>query len=165
VTSEGICPVCDGQMPSRDRTRGGRKARYCSGACKAKAYRARQQAGESPSADTPPLPAGARHARALEIRQQIGELAGILADAASGQQALFASPGTTRRTRPADAARTLRRLITELTMLATAAAVTKRVTLRRPPAETPQATPLFDEPSVTGNDTGADTVAQVIAHR
>jgi hypothetical protein len=32
-------------MPDRDRSRGGRRARYCSGACKAKAYRDRQQAG------------------------------------------------------------------------------------------------------------------------
>jgi hypothetical protein len=36
------------------------------------------------------------------------------------RQALFASPGTTRRTRPAGAARIRHRLITELTTLATA---------------------------------------------
>jgi hypothetical protein len=47
-------------------------------------------------------------------------------DTASGQQALFASPGTTRRTRPAGAARILHRLITGLTMPVTATTVTKR---------------------------------------
>jgi hypothetical protein len=146
VSTADRCPVCDGQMPARDRARGGRKARYCSGACKAKAYRDRQQAGDSPGADTPPLTAAARHARAVEIRHQVSELAGILADTASGQQALFASPGTARRARPADTARTLHRLVSELAALA-AATVTKRVTLRRPPTGTPQTSPLFDAPA------------------
>jgi hypothetical protein len=129
-------------MSARDRARGGRKARYCSGACKAKAYHARQQASEPPAAGTPPLTAAARHARAPEIRQQVSELAGTLANIASGQQSLFASLDTTRRARPADTARTLHRLITELATLATA---TKRVTLRRVPAGTPQTSPLFDD--------------------
>jgi hypothetical protein len=142
------CPVCGRQLPARDRPHGGRMPRYCSGACKAKAYRARRQAGEPSGTDRPPLPAAARHARAVEIRQQISELAGTLADTASGQQALFASPGTTRRARPAGTARTLHRLITELTTLATAAAATKRVTLHRTPPRTPQTTPLFDEPGI-----------------
>jgi hypothetical protein len=94
-------------MPDRDRSRGGRRARYCSGACKAKAYRDRQQAGGTAAPNGPPLPAGARHARAVEIRQQVSELTGALADTASGQQALFTSPGTPRLGRPAQAARTL----------------------------------------------------------
>jgi hypothetical protein len=128
-------------MPDRDRSRGGRKARYCSGACKAKAYRDRQQADDSAVPDGPPLPAAARHARAVEIRQQVTELAGILADTASGQQALFTSPGTARRTRPAEAARVLHRLIAELATLATATAVTKR----RPQERAPQTSPLFDD--------------------
>ena len=69
----------------------------------AKAYRVRRQAGGPPDTDRPPLTPAARHARAVEIRQQVSELAGALADTASGQQELFASPGTTRRTRPAEA--------------------------------------------------------------
>ena len=68
-----------------------------------------------------------------------------MADTASGQQALFASPGTTRRARPADTARTLHHLVTELAALATAATVTKRVTIRRATDRTPQTTPLFGE--------------------
>jgi hypothetical protein len=94
ITVEPRCPACDGQMPDRDRGRGGRKARYCSGACRAKAYRARRQAGGFAASDSPPLPAAARHARAVEIRQQASDLIGTLADTASGQQALFASPGS-----------------------------------------------------------------------
>jgi hypothetical protein len=82
----------------------------------------------------------ARHARAVEIRQQVSGLAGGLADTAIGQQALFASPGTTRRTRAAEAARILHRLITQLTMLATATTVTKR----RAPDGAPQTSPLSE---------------------
>ncbi len=72
---------------------------------------------ERASAAEPALPStGARHARATGIRQQISELtAALAADAASGQQALFASPRTARRTRPADTAAALHRLIAELT--------------------------------------------------
>ncbi|MGH3199790.1 MAG: hypothetical protein ACRDOH_06155 [Streptosporangiaceae bacterium] len=94
MTGGTRCPACGSQLPRRDRSHGGRKARYCSGACKAKAYRARQQAGGPPATDKAPLPSAARHARAVEIRQQVSELTGIMADTASGQQALFASPGT-----------------------------------------------------------------------
>jgi hypothetical protein len=147
VTTTARCPVCDGQLPARDRPHGGRKARYCSGACKAKAYRARRQADEPAGTDGTPLPPGARHARAVEIRQRISELAGALADTASGQQALFASPGTTRRTRPAEAARILHRLITELTMLATAAK-------RRAPDGAPQTSPLFEEAGLSAANDG-----------
>jgi hypothetical protein len=125
----GACPACGGQVPDRDRSRGGRPARYCSGACKAKAYRDRQQAG---GPEPPPLPPATRHARAVEIRQQASDLIAALADTASGQQALFATPASARRARPAEAARTLHRLITELAALAAAAAVTKRATKRRP---------------------------------
>jgi len=146
MTPGTCCPACGRQLPARDRSHGGRTPRYCSGACKAKAYRTRRQAGNPPDTDTPPLPAAARHARAIEIRQQIGELAGTLADTASGQQALFAPRDTTRRARPADTARALHQLIAELTTLAAAATVTKPVTLHRAPDRTPQTTPLFGEP-------------------
>jgi hypothetical protein len=144
MTTAARCPVCGEQLPARDRTRSGRKPRYCSGACKAKAYRARQQAGEPPATEPGPLPPGARHARAIEIRHQVGELAGILADTASGQQALFATPGTARRARPAETGRALHRLVTELTMLAATATDPKRATKRHQPAGAPQA-PLFGE--------------------
>jgi hypothetical protein len=139
------CPVCDEPVPARDRPNGGRKARYCSGAGKARAYRARQQASELPAPDGPPLAAAARHARAVEIRQQVSELTGTLADTASGQQALFVTPGAARCPRPAETARVLHRLIGELTMLATAAAVTKRATKRRTPGGTPRISPLFGD--------------------
>ena len=149
MTDGSRCPVCDAQLPPRDRPRGGRKARYCSGACKAKAYRARQQA-DGPPPDTPPDTPAARHARVIEIRQQVSELTGIMADTASGQLALFASPGAARRRiRPAETARALHRLIAELTALAVAATVTERVTKRQAPGGTTPTTPLFDE---GGND-------------
>jgi hypothetical protein len=148
VTAAARCPVCDVQMPDRDRSRGGRKARDCSGACKAKAYRDRQQAVDSAVPDGPPFPTGARHARAVEIRQQASNLIGTLADTASGQQALFATPGAARRTRRAETARILHRLITELATLATATAVTKR----RPPERAPQTSPLFDDGDPTVHD-------------
>jgi hypothetical protein len=74
-----------------------------------------------------------------------------MADTASGQQALFTSPGTARRrTRPAETARTLHRLIAELTALAVAATVTERVTIPRAPGATTQTMPLFDEASNDG---------------
>ncbi len=75
-----------------------------------------------------------------------------MADTASGQQALFASPGAARRMRPSDTAAALHRLIAELAVLATAATVTKRVTLRRSPAGTTGTAPLFDEPGTQRND-------------
>jgi len=149
MTDAAGCPVCGGQLPGRDRSRGGRTARYCSGACKAKAYRTRQKASEPAAQDSTPLPEGARHARAVEIRQQASDLIGTLADTASGQQALFATPGPARRAQPADVGRTLHHLIAELTTLAATAAVTKRATKRRPPSGTPQA-PLFDAPGPNG---------------
>jgi hypothetical protein len=135
------CPTCDEPLPERDRSRGGRKARYCSGACKARAYRARQQDGSPEASGRPPLPEGARHARAAEIRQQASDLLTALADTASGQQALFTPAGTTRRTQPTEAARFLHRLVAELATLAAAAAVTKRATKRR----APETLPLFHE--------------------
>jgi len=144
VTGDARCPVCGRQLPGRDRPHGGRKARYCSGACKAKAYRTRQQAGQSASTQ-PASPAG-RHARVIEIRQQVGELVSDMADTASGQQALFASPGTARRrARPAETARTLHQLITELAALAVAATVTERITIRQAQDGTTRTMPLFDE--------------------
>jgi hypothetical protein len=57
----------------------------------------------------------------------------------------FHSPGTARLARPAETARALHQLITELTTLATATTVTKRVTIRRTTDGTPQASPLFEE--------------------
>jgi len=147
VTGDARCPACGRQIPGRGRPHGGRKARYCSGACKAKAYRARQQAGEPPQ-DLPPASPAARHARAIEIRQQVSELVSTMADTASGQQALFASPGTARRRiRPAETARTLHRLIDELAALATHATVTERVTIRQIPGGTAQTMPLPGESS------------------
>jgi hypothetical protein len=100
------CPACGEQMPDRDHSRGGRKARYCSGACKARADRTRQQAGSPAVSDKPPLP---------------------------------------------ETVRTLHRLIAELATFASSATVTKRVTLRRAPAGTPQATLLFGETPLAGN--------------
>jgi len=144
VTGDARCPVCGRQLPDRDRPHGGRKARYCSGACKAKAYRARQQAGQP--ASTQPVSAAGRHARVIEIRQQVGELVSDMADTASGQQALFASPGTARRpARPAETARTLHRLIDELAALAVAATVTERITIRQAQGRTTRTMSLFDE--------------------
>jgi hypothetical protein len=149
VTSDASCPVCGRRLAAIDRPHGGRRPRYCSGACKAKAYRARQQAGGSPS-DTPPAPPSARHARAVEIRQQVSELVGIMADTASGQQALFPPPAATRRrVRPAETARTLHRLIAELTALAVAGTVTERVTKRQASGGAKRTTSMFDE---GGND-------------
>jgi len=150
MNQAGRCPACGSLLPGRDSQRGGRKLRYCSAACKAKAYRDRQRSGTRADDMEPPLPptAAARHARATEIRRQISELTATMADTASGQQALFASQGTTRRARPADTARTLHQLIAELATLATAATVTERVTFRRAPAEMPQTSPLFDEPGI-----------------
>ena len=142
----GRCPTCGGQMPDRDRGRGGRPARYCSGACKAKAYRDRQRAGSPAAPDGPPLPAAARHARAVEIRQQASDLIATLADTASGQQALFTTPSSARQPRPAAIARTLHRLVTELAKLAAASTVTKHATKRRP-AEDP---PLFGDAEPDG---------------
>ncbi|MBO0805853.1 MAG: hypothetical protein J2P25_22625 [Nocardiopsaceae bacterium] len=145
MTAPARCPVCDRQLLPSGRPHGGRRPRYCSDACKAKAYRARQQSGQPATAEPEPLPPGARHARAVEIRQQASELTGALADTASGQQALFDAPGTARRPRPAETARTLHLLITELTTLAATAIVTKHATKRRAPADTPQTPPLFDD--------------------
>ncbi len=137
----GHCPACGGQMPDRDRNRGGRPARYCSGACKAKAYRDRRQAGSPAAPGSPPPPAAARHARAVEIRQQASDLIATLADTASGQQALFTTPSTARRPRPATIARTLHLLVTELAALAAASTVTKHAT-KHSPAEDSS---LFDD--------------------
>jgi hypothetical protein len=144
------CPACGRLLPGRNRQRGGRKPRYCSGACKARAYRDRQRSGMRAGDAEPPLPptAAARHARATEIRRQVGELTAAMADTASGQQALFASPGTARRMRLAGDGAVLHRLIAELAALATAATVTKHVTLRRAPAGTTETAPLFDKPGI-----------------
>lgn len=148
MTPGARCPVCGQQLPGRDRLRGGRKLRYCSAACKAKAYRARQRSGERATAAEPALPstAAARYARATGIRQQVSELTAALADTASGQQELFASPRTAHRTRPADTAAALHQLITELAALAAAAAAPARRTIPRAATGTPQTAPLFQEP-------------------
>jgi hypothetical protein len=152
MTPGARCPVCGQQLPGRDRLRGGRKLRYCSGACKAKAYRARHRSGERASAAEPALPstAAARYARATGIRQQISELTAALADTASGQQALFASPPAARRTRPADTAAALHRHIAELAALAAAAAVPARRAIPHAATGTPQTAPLFQEPGTPG---------------
>jgi hypothetical protein len=106
-----------------------------------------------PGAGGPPLSAAVRHARAIEIRQQISQLAAILADTASGQQELFASPGTARAARPAETAQALHHLITELAALAATMTVTKRVTLAGAPAQMPQTAPLFGHPGNPHKDT------------
>ena len=148
VSSGPQCAACGAQLPGRDRARGGRNARYCSGACKAKAYRARRNAGEPADAGGPPISAAVRYARATEIRQQIIQLTANLADTASGQQELFASPGTARSARPAETAQALHQLITELAALAVAAAtVTKRVTFPVTPARARQTALLFGHPA------------------
>jgi hypothetical protein len=90
-----------------------------------------------------PLSPAARHARAVEIRRQVSELAGTLADTASGQRALFAPPRAARRARPAEADRALDRLIAELAALAASATATKPPTA---PTAT-QAPTLFDDTS------------------
>jgi hypothetical protein len=139
------CPACGQQLPGHDQRRTGRKPRYCSNACKAKAYRDRQHSGEHASAAGSPLPSCAadRYARTIEIRQQISDLTTAMAETASGQQALFASPSTPRRIRPAETAEALHRLVTELAALAVVAPAQTRRTRARPGAETP---PLFGEP-------------------
>ncbi len=101
MTPGARCPVCGQQLPGRDRLRGGRKLRYCSAACKAKAYRARQHSGERASAAEPALPstAAARHARVTGIRQQISELTAALADAATVRVPAHRAPHAPRRYR------------------------------------------------------------------
>jgi len=79
------------------------------------------------------------------IRQQISEMTAILADTASGQQALFALPRNTRRPRPAATRAELHQLITELAVLAADAVAQARRAARRPAATAPQTAPLFDE--------------------
>lgn len=133
-TAAAPCLACGEPLPTHDPGRAGRKARYCSGACKARAYRARRQPSGPAGLS---LPAGARYARAAEIRQQASDLIASLADTASGQQALFTTARTTRQAQPAQTARTLHRLVTELAALATAAALTKRATKHRPPETSP----------------------------
>jgi hypothetical protein len=148
VSSGPQCAACGAQLPGRDRARGGRNARYCSGACKAKAYRVRRNAGKPADADGPPISAAVRYARATKIRQEIIQLTANLADTASGQQELFASPGTARSARPAETAQALHQLITELAALAAAAAtVTKRVTFPVTPARARQTALLFGHPA------------------
>ena len=95
-----------------------------------------------PPSPAQPVPPAGRHARAVEIRQQVSELVGIMADAASGQQALFASPGAARRrSPPAETARTLHCLIAELAALAAAATATERVTIHQAPGGATQTSP------------------------
>jgi hypothetical protein len=115
------CLLCGAPLPGQIRPRGGRNLRYCSDACKARAYRARQLTAlaEAPAV-TLPSTASARYARAIEVHREISELVTALADTASGQQVLFL-PGPGRK--PARVtAKKLHRLIGELTILAAAAA-------------------------------------------
>ena len=141
------CPVCGGQMPDRDRTAGGRPARYCSGACKAKAYRDRQQAGQSAqpwAARRPRQPPGTPAPSRSASRPATSSA--TLADTASGQQALFTiafhrppAPG------PPTTARTLHLLITELAALAAASTVTKHATKHQAQGGTTRTSSLFDD--------------------
>ena len=143
MSATARCPVCRAQLPAHGR-RGGRKPRYCSSACKAKAYRARQRSAPHASAAEIVIPAdvAGRHACALEVRQQISELADALADAASGQQALFPSA----RARPSDTAAALHQLIGELAALAAAPPVTSRHETPPRVGGAPRTAPLFQMP-------------------
>ena len=115
------CLHCGTALPGQPRPRGGRKPRYCTDACKARAYRARQlTARATPPAGTAiPAGAAARYARATEIHPQISELVTTLAAIASGQQALFESAASSKPARTT--IRKLNKLISEMAALAAAA--------------------------------------------
>ena len=115
------CLHCDTALPDQPRPGGGRKPRYCTDACKAKAYRARQLTAwaRPPEEVTLPATAAARYARATEIHRQISELVTTLADIASGQQALFESTTTSKPVRTT--IKKLNKLTSELAALAAAA--------------------------------------------
>ena len=115
------CLHCDTALPGQPRPRGGRKPRYCTEACKARAYRARQLTAwaRPPEEVTLPATAAARYARATEIHRQISELVTTLADIASGQQALFESTTTSKPVRTT--IKKLNKLTSELAALAAAA--------------------------------------------
>jgi hypothetical protein len=114
------CLHCDTALPDQPRPGGGRKPRYCTDACKAKAYRARQLTAwaRPPEEVTLPATTAARYARATEIHRQISELVTTLADIASGQQALFEST-TSKPVRTT--IKKLNKLTSELAALAAAA--------------------------------------------
>ena len=117
----GRCLHCDTALPDQPRPGGGRKPRYCTDACKAKAYRTRQLTAwaRPPEEVTLPATAAARYARATEIHRQISELVTTLADIASGQQALFESTTTSKPVRTT--IKKLNKLTSELAALAAAA--------------------------------------------
>ena len=114
------CLHCDAALPDQPRP-GGRKPRYCTDACKARAYRARQLTtwARPPEEVTLPATAAARYARATEIHRQISELVTTLADIASGQQALFESTTSSKPVRTT--IKKLNKLTSELAALAAAA--------------------------------------------
>jgi len=115
------CLHCDTALPDQPRPGGGRKPRYCTDACKARAYRARQLTtwARPPGEVTLPATAAARYARAAEIHRQISELVTTLADIASGQQALFESTTSSKPVRTT--IKKLNKLTSELAALAAAA--------------------------------------------
>ena len=115
------CLHCDTALPDQPRPGGGRKPRYCTDACKARAYRTRQLTAwaRPPEEVTLPATAAARYARATEIHRQISELVTTLADIASGQQALFESTTTSKPVRTT--IKKLNKLTSELAALAAAA--------------------------------------------
>jgi hypothetical protein len=117
------CLHCDTALPGQPRPRGGRKPRYCTQACKARAYRARQLAAWARPPEEVALPstAAARYARATEIHRQIAELAATLADTASGQQALFETAASRKPLRAT--IKKLNKLTSELAALAVAASL------------------------------------------
>ena len=117
----GRCLHCDTALPDQPRPGGGRKPRYCTDACKARAYRTRQLTAwaRPPEEVTLPATAAARYARATEIHRQISELVTTLADIASGQQALFESTTTSKPVRTT--IKKLNKLTSELAALAAAA--------------------------------------------
>ena len=115
------CLHCDTALPDQPRPGGGRKPRYCTDACKARAYRARQRTtwARPPEEVTLPATAAARYARAAEIHRQISELVTTLADIASGQQTLFESTTSSKPVRTT--IKKLNKLTSELAALAAAA--------------------------------------------
>lgn len=114
------CLNCGTALPCQPKPGAGRKPRYCTNACKARAYRARQAATRAKPAQGITIPSSteARYARATEIRPQISELVTILADTASGPQALFESAASSKPVRTT--IRKLNKLTSELAALAAA---------------------------------------------
>ena len=109
------CLHCDTALPGQPRPRGGRKPRYCTEACKARAYRARQLAAwpGRPRKSRCPLPR--RPGTPAQPRST------TLADTASGQHALFETAASRKPLRAT--INKLNKLTSELAALAAAASL------------------------------------------